>query len=526
VTAVSLKTESVEASVPRRRPRRDHLLVAALVVVALLLRLPFLGRAYWIDEAISIGISSRPLSRLPSVLHLDGSPPFYYLLLHFWIGWFGASEVATHSFSLLLSLIAVPAGYWAGRELFDRRAGLAVAALMATNPFLNWYATETRMYTLIVLLSLLAVTFAWKAARDRSWRDAVAATVVFDALLYTHDWCLYLAAGTGLVLLWHARTRRDRTLALWILAGGGLTLALWAPWIPEFLDQASHTAAPWAVQPGLGDFFADPSTALGGTIGVVVVPLFALGAWLCRKQPPARTAGVIAAVSFLATVLGFLGSELQPSWTVRYLAILVAPYLLAAGGLLSSTKAGRSILWAACLVLSAWSVLGSFLPNPHGGAAKDNMAAVAAAVSARMAPGDVVVVTQTEQTPVAVHYLPSGLRYLTPTGPVTDPTVVDWRDIVARLDAASPCADVGPAIDRLPVGAKVLEIDPYHHRTAAGSPWSAAVGRQVQQVDSFLRRDGALTAIGSFDPAVSPKPYAPVSAVLYEKTAASPSCPA
>lgn len=525
MTAVSLKTEPVEVSVVRRRPRRDHALVAGLVVVAFLLRVPLLGRAYWIDEAISIGISSHRVSQLPAVLRLDGSPPFYYLLLHFWIGWFGTSEPATHSFSLLLSLLAVPAGYWAGRELFDRRAGLAVAALMATNPFLNWYATETRMYTLIVLLALPAVTFAWKAVRDRSWRDAIVAAVVFDALLYTHDWCLYLAAATGLVLLWHARLQRDRSLALWILAGGGLTLALWSPWVPQFLDQARHTAAPWAVQPGIGDFFADPSTALGGTIGVVVVPLLALGAWLCRRQPPARTAGVIAAISLLATVLGFLGSELQPSWTVRYLAIIVAPYLLAAGGLLSGRKAGRGILWAVCIVVAAWSVIGTLLPNPHARAAKDNMVDVAASVSGQLKPGDVVVVTQTEQTPVAHYYLPAGLRYLTPTGPVADPTVVDWRDIVARLDSASPCRALAPAIDALPVGAKVLEIDPYHHRTAAGSAWSAAVGRQIQQVDSFLRQDAGLTEIGSYAPAVSPKPYAPVSAILYEKTAAAPSCP-
>ena len=154
------------------------------------------------------------------------------------------------------------------------------------------------------------------------------------------------------------------------------------------------------------------------------------------------------------------------------------------------------------------------------------MADVATSVGHPLKPGDLVVVTQTEQAPVAHHYLPAGLRYLTPTGPVADPTVVDWRDIVTRLDSASPCFSIGPAIDRLPLGAKVLEIDPYHHRTAAGSPWSAAVGRQIQQVDSFLGHDAALTEIGAYAPAVSPKPYAPVSAVLYEKTAAAPSCPA
>ena len=32
-------------------------------------------------------------------------------------------------------------------------------------------------------------------------------------------------------------------------------------------------------------------------------------------------------------------------------------------------------------------------------------------------------VTQTEQVAVLEHYLPPGLHYVTPTGPVADPTV-------------------------------------------------------------------------------------------------------
>src|SRR5579884_1723112 len=174
MTAYEVATPQLPASFlsPRQlRVRSDRWVLAALALLSLTLRLPNLGRAYWVDEGISVGIASHPVAQLPKLLREDGSPPLFYLLLHFWLRLFGRSEAATHLLPLLISLIAIPVGYWAGREVFDRRAGLAAAALMATNPFLNWYSTETRMYTLVVVLATVGVTLAWRAWRDRRPTD-------------------------------------------------------------------------------------------------------------------------------------------------------------------------------------------------------------------------------------------------------------------------------------------------------------------------------------------------------------------
>src|SRR5262245_56121753 len=92
--------------------RRDRTLVAALVVLAITLRAPNLGRAYWIDEGISVGIASHPARQIPGLLRLDGSPPLFYILLHFWMRLFGTSPVGTHLLVLLVSLLTVPLGYW------------------------------------------------------------------------------------------------------------------------------------------------------------------------------------------------------------------------------------------------------------------------------------------------------------------------------------------------------------------------------------------------------------------------------
>jgi mannosyltransferase len=513
-----------------RRPRflqDDRALLGALAVLAVVLRAPNLGRAYWIDEGISVGIASHPLSQLPRLLRHDGSPPLFYVLLHFWMKVFGRSEVATHLLPLLISLLAIPVGYWAGRELFDRRAGLAAAALLATNPFLNWYSTETRMYTLLVVVALVAPTLAWRAYRDRCRTDAVGAVIAFAALMYTHDWSLYLTAATGLALLWLAWRDRDRVRLAWVVGSGAAVLILWLPWLSSFTYQASNTAAPWAVRPGIGDFFADPSSVLGGTLGFLIVPTLAIGAGLCWNQARPerrRAAALLATVALAATALGFLGALVEPSWTARYLAIIVAPYLLAAAGLLATSLQGRVVLAGVCSALVLWSLVGSLLPNPSSRYAKDNMAAVAAAAAPHLAPGDLVVVDQTEQLAVARYYLSGDLVYATPTGPVADPTVVDWRNLVSRLEQATPCQALGPTVDALAVGSSLLEIIPARRLGASGSAWSRAVTDQAEEVDQFLTDDPALRAVAIYAEGLRPKPYAPVEGILFQKTSSSPSC--
>jgi hypothetical protein len=519
---------AVVTPVPRRlRLPRDRILIGSFVILAFLLRLPNLGRAYWIDEGISVGIASHPVRQIPGLLRLDGSPPLFYVILHFWIKAFGTSEVATHFLPMTVSLIMVPLAYWAGTDLFDRRVGLAAAALFATNPFLSWYSTETRMYPMVVALTLAGVTFASRATRDRRLRDAIAAVACFAGLLYTHDWGLYATAVTAGVLLVLALRQGDRRLALWVAGGLGAVVVLWLPWVPSFVDQAQNTAAPWAVRPNLGYLVADPTTALGGTLGIVIAPLLAFGAWFTRgRRPPeyAYLAGTLAGIGVLTGLAGFLGSQVEPSWTVRYLAVIVAPILLGGAGAMGTSRRGQAIVAGACVLLAGWSIVGTLLPNPNARYAKSNVAAIAEAVAPQLVPGDVVVVTQTEQLAVLAHYLPAGLRYVTPTGPVSDPYVVDWRNIVSRLHDASPCAAVAPAIDDLPIGAHVLEVDPVRKLGAKGSAWSSAVSEQVRAVDLLLGTDPSLDAIGSYTQATSPRPYSPIVGELFRKTAGVSPC--
>ena len=143
------------------------MLVAGAVVVVAGIVLRFVTRSdLWLDEALSVNIARLPFSDLHEALKHDGAPPLYYVLLHLWIEVFGSSDFAVRSLSGVISVATLPLAWFAGRRLgrggppgpvrADSARTRLVAALVvivfATSPYMIRYATEARMYALVMLL--------------------------------------------------------------------------------------------------------------------------------------------------------------------------------------------------------------------------------------------------------------------------------------------------------------------------------------------------------------------------------------
>ena len=233
--------------------------LGALVALSLLLRTTELGIGFWIDEGLSVGIADRPLGDIPLALREDGSPPLYYMLLHFWLDIGGRSEAGVRGLSLLFALLAIPAASGPAAPSGGRaKAAWFAAILMAFNPFLAQYAQEARMYSLVALLAIPATTCFLKAyALDtdnrRPWiaglrglggRRALHAQLADLLHRQRRAWRGPCCGG------WRTAPRRKQLLRDGLLGFGGLVV-LYLPWVPTTLYQAAHTGAPWADAPAL-----------------------------------------------------------------------------------------------------------------------------------------------------------------------------------------------------------------------------------------------------------------------------------
>jgi hypothetical protein len=475
--------------------------LALLTGSTLLLRTGILDSGYWIDEAITVGIASHDLRDIPRVLRLDGSPPLFYLLLHGWMALAGTGEAATRGLALVFALVAVPVSWWAGTALFGRRAGALAAAGAAGCPFLTYYAQETRMYSLVAVLSVLACTSFVLAFVHERRRHVWLLGLWAVLLLYAHNWALFLVAGMGVAWLWLWREGRvaGRDGAL---LGAAVALA-YAPWLPSLAFQASNTAAPWASRPSPLYLLAIPGV-LFGSVAAPVLALAAVAAW--RRAPAPEGARLLALIGGVAALAAFLGSQLEPAWAPRYLAVLFGPLLLGYAAVLSR---GARWTWVALAgVLAVWVVSG---PAP----AKSNVRAVASTVAPRLRAGDLVACTQPEQVPVLARYLRRDVVYLTPLGTVGEPQVTDWRDGVERLRAGTAERVLAPLVDRLAPGRRVLLVWPVFRRRSP-APWHRAVRSRTREWRAWLRAAPRLRAIGAAPRSTWPPRRSRVRTQLFE----------
>ena len=153
--------------------------------------------------------------------------------------------------------------------------------------------------------------------------------------------------------------------------------------------QAAHTAAPWSSRPTPLSLLAIP----GVLFGFVAVPLLALGAGAAlRRARPPEGARLLALIGGVAALLAFLGSQLEPAWAPRYLAILFGPLLLALAAVLARGRA---------LDVAGAARRRRRLAHVRAGAGQEQRADGRRARSMpELRPGDLVVCTQPEQVPV------------------------------------------------------------------------------------------------------------------------------
>ena len=272
--------------------------LAGLVLLGAALRFATLdGQSYWLDEAATVELVRMGFGDMvDGIPGSESTPPLYYVAAWAWAQLFGSGEIGLRSLSALTGAAVIPVAWSLGGWVAGRRAAVAAGALAATSPFLVWYSQEARAYSLLVLLSGLAVLFL---VRGRTWAWAAASALA----LATHYFALFPVAGMAAWLLW--RRRAFAPVALVAAAGAAL--------LPLALDQRSNDNAHFIEESSLLRRLAQaPKQFLTGydapAEAVVTVAALALAAVAAlgvrRLDPDARArAAAIAAVGGAALLV-------------------------------------------------------------------------------------------------------------------------------------------------------------------------------------------------------------------------------
>lgn len=293
-----------------------------------------LTQSFWRDEAFAALLSIKNPSQIVSLTMKDASPPLYYLLLHYWMIVFGNSEPAMRSLSVLFHLLTVVVVFFLCRKLIKSWvAPILISLAVLLNPFLIQYAFEARAYSLLVLLSVLALYLVIS-------KRYILAGLAFALATLTHNFAVLTLFACG---CWFLFINRHRLLES-IKEGAALfaipALALLA-WGSVLWQQWTSVSSGFWIKPAIYSTFLDAfEKYTRGDIYYEVQPMvftltlvlcfFAVGYWIWKNQKEDDGNGLLllAFVTSIPLLITYVVSAfLTPLYDDRYL-ITTAPVLI------------------------------------------------------------------------------------------------------------------------------------------------------------------------------------------------------
>jgi mannosyltransferase len=306
-----------------------------------------------LDEAQSIWVSTKSVSQILQLDAQDVLVPLYELLLHVWMQLFGTSVLAARSLSFIFFLATLPVLYTLAKETNSKKVAMITITLFSLSPFIMWYSSEARMYTLFTFVTTLSQLFFVRFISSAGRSSKVGYVITAILGLYTHYFFIFLLASQFLYLLWRTlarpdyevwvkndiqkpRSRSRRVLYMHLLLVF-IAVIFFLPWVIYFIQFGfASNSQPLIPSPTSFNFFQAFINFLFGfqsnavqSILVSLWPIFLLTLFFVftkRDEQAGESINYFAFATFLPVILIFLGSYIKPIFLTRYL-ILVTPTL-------------------------------------------------------------------------------------------------------------------------------------------------------------------------------------------------------
>lgn len=430
--------EAATRATPQQDPsaaarRRRLLLFVALLVGALLRLLQYAAnRALWLDEAL---VTLSVLRRTPADLvarpldYGQTAPAGFLLLQEAATAALGTGEYTLRLVPLLAGLAALLWFPRVARRYVTHPALPLAVGLFALAPFLVYYASEAKQYSLDVLASVAVLACAASVHHRATPRALAALGAVGVLSVWLSQPAVFMLAGTGTVLGADALRRGERRRIAGLLAVGAAWAASFAGAYalpgnavsdPEYMRAFWRAGfpdgplwLPWALlrlfREPLGVFGEDPTPlSLVQTWAGAVA--FAAGAWWMARRRRTRLALLLApgAMALAAAALRLYPFSADYTSAGRVLLFLLPSLVLVAAegtvrlGRAVGGGAGRAAAAVLGLALLAPSLVYAGVQVPHVRAEVKPLLEYAA--QARR-PGDVLYVHYAGRAPF-LYYAP------------------------------------------------------------------------------------------------------------------------
>lgn len=321
-------------------------IVLGATLLPLVLAFAFLPESLRLDEAQSLWQASRPALEILAIVAGDVHVPFYHLLLHAWLLYTGDTVTAARVLSLLFFVASVPLVYLLGVRAYGRRIALFATVLFAASPFMNWYASEIRMYTMLVFFTLIN-QYCYLRLTEGERSDGVWGLYALSAILgtFTHYFFFLNLAGQAVYYFMRRERFAPGSLRRFVTVAGILA-AIFIPWgLYVFSVGTAGFESPVLPTPTAVNLFGAFSEFFFGfqsdTVNTVILSLWPLAVilWIfaLRRHVRASATEYLIISVLVPFTIAFFGSFLvTPVFVSRYLIFTVPALCLIIANLLAS----------------------------------------------------------------------------------------------------------------------------------------------------------------------------------------------
>jgi uncharacterized membrane protein len=185
----------------------QHYAVVILIVIHLLITLPlaYLLNA-WVDEASTLYNTNKGfIDTALNVFHTEKQAPFYFVLLSIWRDIDGSIFFA-RLFSIICSCAAIKLFFELARSFFGEKKAILITAFFALHPYLIWASLEIRLYSMVILLSVLLLRYFEKGylnpgVKETRSRSQIAFIIIAVIGIYTNYYLGFLLVSGFVSLL-------------------------------------------------------------------------------------------------------------------------------------------------------------------------------------------------------------------------------------------------------------------------------------------------------------------------------------
>ena len=204
----------------------------------------------WNDEWFTAHNISQPglCPVIKEIVYTENTPPVYFLLLKCWaLGGYIDNIVWLRLFSVLFAVLSVWGIYLLAESVTGNKpVSLITSLLLATSPYVLWYAQEMRNVTFSMFLAIFMM-YHFRQYCHTDQKKYFYLAVLFQLTgLFTHYYfTLFIPAQ--LLYLYFADIKPKRRKWWTAVIIMGLVFALW---IPFLWDQVSMNRSGWLQKPG------------------------------------------------------------------------------------------------------------------------------------------------------------------------------------------------------------------------------------------------------------------------------------